>query len=230
MRQLNIFCEGPTEQGFCVQVLQSHLFPHGDGIIHTLAVGEKGHHHLYGIGRRAKYERIRKFICNTIKRREGDNVYFTTMFDLYALPNDFPGKAGNARNPADPTPYVAALENAFGQDIDYYRFVPYLQLHEYETMLFAEPEAFAIAFENCGSAIQQLTAIAASVQCIELINDGKDTAPSKRIIGVIPEYDGRKSTAGPDVAECIGIVKIRDRCPHFHQWLTRLETLAWETE
>lgn len=230
MRQLNVFCEGPTEQGFCVQVLQPHLFPHGSGTIHTLAVGEKDHHHLYGIGRRAKYERIRKFICNTIKRREGKNVYFTTMFDLYALPSDFPGKAENLRNPADPTPYVIALETAIAQNIDYHRFIPYLQLHEYETMLLAEPDAFGIAFENCDAAIQQVKAIVASVQSIELINDGKDTAPSKRIIDVIPEYEGRKSTAGPDVAAYIGIVKIRDKCPHFHQWLTRLETLIWEGE
>jgi hypothetical protein len=230
MKQLNIFCEGSTEQGFCVQTLQPHLFPHGDGIIHTLAVGEKDHHHLYGIGRRAKFERVRKFIRNTIKQREGKNVYFSTMFDLYALSNDFPGKDVNVRNPADPISYVIALQNAFGQDIDYYRFIPYLQLHEYETMLFADPEAFAIAFEKCDSAIQQLKAVAASVTSIEFINDSKDTAPSKRIIDVIPEYSGRKSTAGPDVAEYIGIAKIRVHCPHFHSWLTQLENLAWEAE
>ena len=41
MKQLNVFCEGQTEQGFCAQVLQPHLFPSGDGIVHTLAVGEK---------------------------------------------------------------------------------------------------------------------------------------------------------------------------------------------
>ena len=230
MKLLNIFCEGPTEQGFCVQVLQPHLFPQGDGRILTLAVGEKDHHHLYGLGPSGKYERVRKFICNTIEQREGRNVYFTTMFDLYALPNDFPGKAGNVRNPADPTPYLTALENALEQSIDYHRFIPYLQLHEYETMLFADPEAFAVSFENCDAAIQHLKAVAASVLSIELINDSKGTAPSKRIIDVIPQYDGRKSTAGPDVAEYIGIVEIRNQCPHFHQWLTRLETLLWETE
>jgi hypothetical protein len=230
MKQLNVFCEGQTEQGFCVHVLQPHLFPSADGKIHTLAVGEKDHHHLYGIGKRTKYDRVRKFICNTIKQREGKNVYFTTLFDLYALPTDFPGKAGNVRNSLNPTPYVIGLEQAFGQDINYHRFIPYLQLHEYETMLFADPAAFAISFENCDLAIQQLVALTASVQSIELINDGRDTAPSKRIIDVIPEYDGRKSTAGPDVAEYIGVATIRAKCPHFHEWLSRLENLTWEAE
>jgi hypothetical protein len=228
VKQLNVFCEGQAEQGFCDQVLQPHLFPQGGGIVHTLAVGEKDHHHVYGLSRRIKYEKIRKFICNTIKQREGDDVHFTTLFDLYDLPPDFPGKEANVRNPANPTPYVEALELAFGQSINYHRFIPYLQLHEYETMLFADPDAFSYSFENCAPAIQQLQAIAAAVNSIELINDSEHTAPSKRIISLIPEYDGRKSTAGPDVAEYIGIPVIRSKCPHFDQWLKRLEDLCWE--
>ena len=229
MKQLNIFCEGPTEHGFCSQVLRPHLFPHGDGLIHTLAVGVKNHHHVYGIGKQTKYERVRKFIRNTIKDREGKNVYFTTFFDLYALPTDFPGKDANVRNPANPTPYVLALEDAFRQDINYHRFIPYLQLHEYETMLFADPDAFRISFENCEEEVKQLTVIADSEPSIEHINDSRDTAPSKRIIGVIPEYDGRKSSAGPDIAAYIGIATIREKCPHVHSWLVQLENIMWET-
>lgn len=186
MRQLNVFCEGQTEQGFCAQVLQRHLFPQGAGIIHTLAIGEKDHHHVFGTGRK-KYQKVRKFIQNTIKQRGGNDVLFTTLFDLYGLPNDFPGKADNTRNSAAPTPYVIALENAFGEDINHFGFIPYLQLHEYETILFAEPEAFAISFENCAAKVQQLKAIATLVPSIEHINDGKETAPSKQIIKIIPE-------------------------------------------
>jgi hypothetical protein len=228
LRQLNVFCEGQTEQAFCVQVLRPHLFPTGNGIVHTLAVGEKDHHHLYGIGRRTKYERVRKFILNTIKQRQGKDVYFTTLFDLYSLPADFPGKGDHVRNAANPTPYVLALQQAFEQDINYYRFIAHLQLHEYETMLFAEPEAFAVSFEDCEEEIDRLKAIVASVPSIEHINDDKKTAPSRRIIGILPEYDGLKSTAGPDIAEFIGVAKIRAACPHFDRWLGRLESIPWE--
>lgn len=229
MKQLNVFCEGQTEQGFCIQVLRPHLFPQGDGVVHTLAVGEKDHHHVYGIGRRNKYERMRKFIRNTIKHQGGQHVYFTTLFDLYALPNDFPGKDANVRNAANPTPYTVALEEAFKADINCHRFIPHLQLHEYETILFANPEAFAIAFEDCAAKIEKLKKIAASEASIEHINDGRDTAPSKRIISVIPEYYGRKASAGPDIAEYIGISTIRARCPHFDNWLAELENIQWST-
>ncbi len=227
MRQLNIFCEGQTEQGFCNQVLLPHLFPNGSGILHTLAVGLKNHHHVYGLGRRASYKTIDKFIQNTIKQRAGKDVYFTTFFDLYALPHDFPGTAENSRNPSNPTPYVVALEKAFGEAIDRYHFIPYLQLHEYETLLFSDPEAFSISFNDCGEKIEQLKVIAASVSAIELLNDGRETAPSKRIIEVIPEYNGRKATAGPDIAEFIGLPKLRKCCPHFDKWVTQLERIPW---
>lgn len=193
MKRLNVFCEGSTEQGFCAQVLQPHLFPNHDGIIHTLAVGRKGHHHVKGL---SKYSKVRKFILNTLKQLAGKDVYFTTLFDLYGLPDDFPGKADNKRNPADPASYVRALELALGQDINHYRFIPHLQLHEYETMLFADPEAFAYSFDNCATEIQKLKEITCSCPSIEHINDDPATAPSKQIIKMFPAYGGLKSTAG----------------------------------
>jgi Domain of unknown function (DUF4276) len=232
LKQLNVFCEGQTEQGFCTQVLQPHLFPQGDGLIHTLAVGAKDHHHVYGLGTKKKYsgaKGVGKFIQNTIKGRNGKNVYFTTLFDVYGLPDDFPGKAANLTDRTNPTFYVVALESAFGSDINYYRFIPNLVLHEYETILFSDPEAFRRSFENCEEEIQELKRIAASEPSIEHINDGKDTAPSKRIIALIPEYAGRKSSAGPDIAAHIGLPTIRAKCPHIHEWLNQLERIPWET-
>ena len=60
--------------------------------------------------------------------------------------------------------------------------------------------------------------------CPELINDGAETAPSKRILKQIPEYD--KVTAGWTVVEQIGLATLRHKCPHFNEWLTRLEQLG----
>jgi hypothetical protein len=57
-----------------------------------------------------------------------------------------------------------------------------------------------------------------------LIDDGPTTAPSKRIIAEIPEYD--KATAGVAVAEKIGMDTLRQKCRHFNEWITRLEQLG----
>jgi hypothetical protein len=168
---------------------------------------------------------MRRGIKDELKRRRERDVFFTTMIDLYALPKDFPGKQAQQYDPVNPTPYVKQLEEAFGKDIGDTRFIPYLQLHEYETMLFADPDAFRVEIENCDHAIEQLKAIVEKVPSIEHINDGATTAPSKRIIKFIPEYESRKSSVGPNVAEFIGLAAIREKCPHFHAWLTRLEGL-----
>lgn len=123
MKQLNVFCEGQTEQGFCAQVLQPHLFPQGDGVVYALAVGEKNNRHVFGIGRASKFERVRKFILNTVRQRAGRNVHFTTLFDLYALPISFPGAEVNVRNAANPHLYADALEEAFKVDIACHHFI-----------------------------------------------------------------------------------------------------------
>lgn len=147
------------------------------------------------------------------------------MIDLYALPSDFPGKAGHKRNPSNLYPYVRALEREFAKDIGDRRFVPHLQLHEYETLLFADPEAFTVSFDDCDDAIEKLKGIARSFPSIEHINDGKTTAPSKRIIAVLPDYEHRKTDAGLDIAEYIGLQQLRAKCRHFDEWIGKLEKL-----
>jgi hypothetical protein len=227
VKELYLFCEGATEQGFCKQVLAPHLFPQGDGCIHTIKTAFCKHHGRFTRGGVGKFATLRRDIHNTLKSRNTSNVFFTTLIDLYALPKDFPGKSENACDPRNPLPFVRALESAFENDIGDPRFIPHIQLHEFETMLFAKPEAFRISFGNCDQAVAQMSEIAASFPTIEHIDDGRDTAPSKRIIKVLPAYEGRKPTAGPDIAEWIGLVEIRKKCAHFDSWLARLEQILW---
>jgi hypothetical protein len=59
-----------------------------------------------------------------------------------------------------------------------------------------------------------------------LINDGPNTAPSKRIASQIPDYEDAKAAVGPEIAELIRLDTIRSKCPHFHAWLSRLESLG----
>ena len=58
----------------------------------------------------------------------------------------------------------------------------------------------------------------------ELINEGRETAPSKRIIKLIPEYD--KVSVGADIAAINGVEFLKKKCRHFNDWITILENLA----
>lgn len=230
MKHLYVFCEGSTEQAFCKRVLEPHFFPSGMGTIQTRAVGQSGDRHVYGLGRGNNYYQLKKFIGKTINSARNQDAFFTTLIDLYALPVDFPSKAEHPINKADPIPAVNKLEAAFAADINCHRFIPHLQLYEFETMLFADPVKFELRFENYRKAIAKLIEMASIFPSIEHINEGAETAPSKRIIKLIPEYAGRKAIDGPEIASAIGLPTIRQKCPHFNAWITTLEKKLWAND
>lgn len=55
----------------------------------------------------------------------------------------------------------------------------------------------------------------------ELIDNGRETAPSKRILQVILDYD--KVTAGVDSLKLVGIEKLMAKCSHFAEWAGKME-------
>ena len=55
----------------------------------------------------------------------------------------------------------------------------------------------------------------------EHINDSPQTAPSKRVEALVAGYE--KPLLGTLAILEIGLETIRSNCPHFNQWLTRLE-------
>jgi hypothetical protein len=230
MIRLYLFAEGPTEQSFATEVLRPHLA--GFNVILQSAIliahaRKKGRVHRGG-GRH--YLPMKNDILRFLAQEKSPEVRFTTMIDLYAIHADFPGMAEASQVSHIPYQRVELLEKAFAKDIGDSRFIPYLQLYEYEARLFSDPEKWALFYEGNRSKISALKAIADTVNSPELIDDGLHTAPSKRIIKLFPDYEGAKSVLGPLIAEEIGLTTIRDKCHHFNAWLSRLEQLDSITE
>jgi hypothetical protein len=172
-----------------------------------------------------RYLPVKNDICRWLKQDRAADARFTTMFDLYGLPQDFPGFA-EARRITGALTRVEALEEALAADIDEPPFIPYIQLHEFEALLLSCPRAFAYQYTDRVREIARLERLCSQYHSPEDIDDGQDSAPSKRIAGEIPEYVVAKRTAGPLIALEIGLQRIREKCPHFNAWLTRLESLA----
>jgi hypothetical protein len=143
--------------------------------------------------------------------------------------DQFPGNV-ESRRESDPYARIAFLERAFAADVAHPRFIPYLQLHEFEALLLSDPQKLDWEFIDRSGPIARLVALASSFQSPELIDDGPATSPSWRIIQEIPEYGPRKASAGPLVAGKIGLPVLRQKCPHFGEWLGRLESLASQPE
>lgn len=226
MVRLYLFAEGPTEQTFADNLLKPHLAQQGVLMHPPVLIAhakKKGKIHRGG-GR--KYLPMKNDIRRFLAQEKGADVFFTTMIDLYAIHADFPGREAAENLRHIPQNQVELLEQHFAEDVGDPRFIPYIQLHEYEAYLFADPIQFEFFYDHHANQIAALKAIADGYVTPELIDDGQHSAPSKRIIAQLPDYEDAKSAVGPQVAELIGLDVIRNKCPHFCAWLSRLEQLG----
>lgn len=226
MARLYLFAEGRTEQTFADTVLRPHLAEFGVYLHPPILVAHARKKGLVHRGGGRKYVPMRNDILRFLAQEKTFDVFFTTMIDLYAIPVEFPclEQAESLRHL--PERRVAFLEESFANDINDVRFLPYLQLHEFEACLLAGPEWFAYFYEGHAKQIAALQSLAGAYASPEQINDGPHTAPSKRIIAQFPDYEDAKAAIGPQIGELIGLDTIRKRCPHFASWLSRLESLG----
>jgi hypothetical protein len=223
MARLYLFAEGQTEETFADTLLQPHLANHGVYLHRAVQVAHARRRGRVHRGGGRQYEPMRNDIRRFLAQEKAGDVFFT-MIDLYAIPAGFPRRdaAEGLRN--DPTRRIEFLERAFAEDIGDRRFVPYLQLHEYEAYLFADPSWFRYFYDRHEAMIAELQAIANRYATPELIDDGEQSSPSKRIIARFPDYE--KPVTGPQLALLIGLDVIRTKCPHFHACLSCLEKLG----
>jgi hypothetical protein len=224
MIRLHIIAEGQTEEEFVTSMLTEHLGNFNIvSDVHCVTTNRK----IKKRGGVVSYDHVKKDISIWLKQDKNSNVRLTTMVDLYALPSEFP-KFNEANTIGNPYDKVKFLEKAFFEDINDKRFIPYIQLHEFEALILSEPSKFVERFPDYKQEVQQLTELCSQFASPELIDDGRTTAPSKRINQVIPIYENSKTSAAPSIAKKIGLAKIRENCPHFDEWMTRLEGLTQE--
>ena len=222
--RLHFVVEGQTEEAFVKLALRPHLaqlsvFSAARCVTTSNKGGVK---HRGGVN---NYGQVKSDIVRWMREDRNSDARFTTMLDLYALPQSFPGYK-SASQLQDPRQRVEALESALKEDIGDWRFIPYIQLHEFEALLLSDPQKLDEQFHDCEDGIRRLADMASRFSSPELINNGRETAPSKRIIAEIPEYRGQKASAGPIVANYIGLDALRSKCEHFGEWLNELEHLG----
>ena len=211
MKYVYIYCEGQTEESFVNDVLYpyfSRMDIYVTPIIHktkrTPTKAFKG-----GVSRYAPIK------DELIKLCQDSNCIVTTMFDYYAMPDDTPSI--DHQN-IDIYKRIDFIENAVNEDIGCKNLLFNLVLHEFEALLFSEPQAFEHIAND--KVVRQLQAIRNSVDTPEHINNSAATAPSKRIQNVVNGYS--KVRQGIIVAKYIGIDKMMSECKHFSAWIDKI--------
>ncbi len=213
MIRVCVVCEGQTEVEFirsCVgPALNNEHFMVYPAIIQAPSGGHRGG--------RVTVDRLVAFM----NRQYHETDRITTFVDFYGF-QDADGRS------------AAQLENAIltglqARQLDPRFILPYVQLHEFEALLFSDVEKFEYVLDGWNARVRQtLAAIRAQFASPEDINNHPTTAPSKRILRAFDEGTYNKALHGPIIAEEIGLETIRQHCPGFNRWIEKLE--EWKAE
>ncbi|HEJ1358340.1 TPA: DUF4276 family protein [Pseudomonas aeruginosa] len=213
MIRVCIVCEGATEVEFVKSCLVPHLLNHGVNAYPSIVQAPSGRHR----GGRVTVERLARFISH--EYHAADRL--TTLVDYYG----FQDAEGRTRNELERDILDCVVRYAAGVDPRFVR--PYVQMHEFEGLLFSDVEQFQYVLDGWDADVRQtLINIREQFQTPEDINNSRQTAPSKRILASFPDGSYSKTEHGPVIADAIGLTTIRQQCPQFDGWITMLEEWA----
>jgi hypothetical protein len=220
MKRITIICEGPTEVEFCKELLFTHF----------LGLNIQLHWSLpkWSMGGDISWHNLHKQIEFTLK--QDPSTFVTTFIDLYGLqnPEKFPNWNEALFYKQNPYKRIEILENAmkdaFPENLRN-RFIPNYILHEFEGLLFNDIQHFENVFDNHEFKNKnELIKVLNQFDNPELINEKKESSPSHRLNGVI-FHKFNKTIGGILIALDIQLYKIRQKSPHFNNWITKLENL-----
>jgi len=217
MTRIIVICEGETEKEFC-QTILSPYFLKKELIIQAPLIKKS-------MGGIVKWRNLKKQILLHLKT---DKAYVTTLIDYYGLHNKFGFPSWDeAHKESDKNKRMDILEDGMQKDIDdavRHKFIPYIQLHEFEGLLFNKLNIFYEQIpkkELVGE--KELKKIFRLFDNPEMINDKRETSPSHRLARIILGYN--KVVYGNILAEAIGLQNIRNKSPRFNAWLEGIENL-----
>lgn len=217
MKRLIIIVEGDTEKEFVDKVLSPYLYGKGLQSVNCFKI-------KHTRGGLTKYRHLKTDLINCVYE---NNVLVSTLIDFYALPKDFPKYEESKRivNKAD---RLSFLEKAIIEDLEIEKgqvfpyLLPYIQLHEFEALVFSSINAIKSLYSNEDAKLNELEQIISEYPNPEDINDSPQTVPSKRLKNnqLIKGYN--KVNDGIMIIEEAGIETVLSKCPRFKTWVETL--------
>lgn len=221
MKHLYIIVEGQTEAEFVERLLIPYLSNRGlytniQPIKITMSGGGHGFNNIEHFG-------------NTIRPllHYRDQPIITTMIDYAGINSEqkMPNYLQCIEN-SGVEQRILCMEESLKSYVNaiktYPDFIPNILRHEFETLLFANPEdGFDLELEQIKT---EIVALKGQFGNIEDINSTPEGFPSKRIEAIYKFYKKRynKITDGVDIAELTGIEKILGECPRFRAWIDQV--------
>lgn len=211
---IHILVEGDTELRFVEKILEPYLQRKN-----VVASASK-----LGSGGGLLFKNFKSDIRCQLKK---PGCHLSIMIDFYGTPKDnWPGMQA-ALQQTTPAQKATTIHTATAEEVNKLvschtaqtRFIPYVCMHEFESLLFSSPAILAQKLRVRESKIQTMLRNITP----EELNNSRKTAPSKRLEKLKKNYI--KTIDGIAIAEAIGIDTMRAACPLFNQWLTTIENL-----
>jgi hypothetical protein len=223
-RKIHFFVEGDTERRFILTVLQVHFDQFPVELVPVPISKRKIIRGSFDRGGTA----VKSLTVAEIKRSilAQDVIAVTTMLDYFKLHQSYGRKSIEGSSDLE---IALIMESLLRKELnDHPKFVPYLQLHDFEALLFSSPEKIATILGEKSKVIDHLRKVRNQFPNPESIDD--KTPPFYQLEKICKKYLGKdiyqKTTHGNLIAKEIGLSTIRSQCPHFDQWLTELENRA----
>ena len=215
MKRLILIVEGQTEEDFVRDVLTNYF--NGLGIdVRATQIPTSSEHK----GGFVEYAHLRNVVLKILKKES--EIVVSTMLDFFKIPTSVPNYEEMDKYP-NVDDKIDCLLKGIIDDINDYRFIPYIQKYEFEALLFSSEEGFSLMFDEV-TIIQTIKEIIDKYDNPEEINNHPNTAPSKRLIKITKtsgvKYE--KVVMGSLIAQEIGIQKIMEKCPRFRNWILLL--------
>jgi hypothetical protein len=212
MKRIYIVVEGQTEQEFVNSLLAPYLRNLGIHDVTPVLIRTS----KSGRGGFVNFRHLENTV-NGLLSSDKTDFMVTTFVDFFRMPNTMPDYDASIAKPIK-IGQVESLEQALSLTIDDRRFIPYIQLHEFEALLFSSNKGFEYYFMDKQAAATN--SIVDSYGNPEEINTTPQGAPSKRILTIHEDYD--KVTEGNLIALEVGLNAILSRCPRFKSWVDGL--------
>ncbi len=211
MKPLYVLVEGQTEEEFFKENLIPYFIGRGVFEVRPIKISTK----VGFKGGFVKYDHLKRDAEIYLKQRR--DAIISTFVDYFRIPANLPdyNKCQSIHNPDD---RIKCLEDAMKDDIGSERFIPYIQKHEFEALLFSSNGGFEYCFE--AKEAEETLKIVDSYSNPEEINDQPTTSPSNRLKYIRPTYN--KVLEGNTIALEVGIEKILEKCPRFRNWIETL--------
>lgn len=208
-KRVYIVVEGQTEQEFVNTILAPFLQNKGIYDVRAVLIRTSKN----GRGGFVNYMHLENTINGLLKQSAKNDFIVTTLVDFFRIPTSVPNY-NECRSKAKRIDQVIALEQAISDTIGDVRFFSYIQLHEFEALLFSNNSGFEYCYDNKESTKTQN--IINEYTNPEDINTTPNGAPSKRLLTIKSDYD--KVIEGNIIASEVGIDCMMEKCPRFNAW------------